>query len=136
VKVLVATDVVSRGIDIDDITHVVNFDLPNTPEDYVHRIGRTARAGRSGIAFSLLSPEEHTNLRDIERKIGATIVCEDAAGFAYRDKRMVPDPDREANPAPAQRPPAGSGRKGRPGGSARRRRATGGSGGQGSRNAG
>lgn len=135
VKVLVATDVVSRGIDIDDITHVVNFDLPNTPEDYVHRIGRTARAGRSGIAFSLLSPEEHTNLRDIERKIGATIVCEDAAGFAYRDKRTVPDPDREANPAPAQRPPAGSGRKGRPGGGARRRRATGGSS-QGNRNAG
>ncbi|PKQ16829.1 MAG: ATP-dependent RNA helicase RhlE [Actinobacteria bacterium HGW-Actinobacteria-7] len=131
VKVLVATDVVSRGIDIDDITHVVNFDLPGTPEDYVHRIGRTARAGRSGSAFSMMSPEEHTNLRDIERKIGATIACEDAEGFTYKDKRMVPDPDREANPAPVQRPPAGSGRKGRPGGSARRNRRTGGTTGSG-----
>ncbi len=136
VKVLVATDVVSRGIDIDDISHVVNFDLPNTPEDYVHRIGRTARAGRSGIAFSLLSPEEHPNLRDIERKIGAVITCEDAVGFTYKDRRLVPDPDRESNPAPKQkqRPPAGSGRKGRPGGSARRHRANG-SGAGASRNA-
>jgi len=130
VKVLVATDVVSRGIDIDDITHVVNFDLPNTPEDYVHRIGRTARAGRSGIAFSLLSPEEHTNLRDIERKIGSVIVCEDAEGFRYTDARVVPDPEREAAPSKQQRPAAGSGRKGRVGGSARRNRRSGGSGGQ------
>jgi len=122
VKVLVATDVVSRGIDIDDITHVVNFDLPNTPEDYVHRIGRTARAGRTGIAFSLLAPEEHTNLRDIERKIGSVIACEDAAGFRYSDVRVVPDPDREAIPTRQPKPAAGSGRKGRPGGSARRRR--------------
>jgi ATP-dependent RNA helicase RhlE len=128
VKVLVATDVVSRGIDIDDISHVVNFDLPNTPEDYVHRIGRTARAGRSGCAFSMMSPEEQTNLRDIERKIGSTIACEDAAGFTYKDARIVPDPEREAVPTASQRPPAGSGRKGRVGGGARRRRRAGGGG--------
>lgn len=131
VKVLVATDVVSRGIDIDDITHVVNFDLPNTPEDYVHRIGRTARAGRSGIAFSMMAPEEHSNLRDIERKIGSVIACEDAEGFNYRDPRMVPDPEREAAPTKQQRPPAGSGRKGRVGGSARRNRRAGGTSGSG-----
>ncbi|MDZ4168382.1 MAG: DEAD/DEAH box helicase [Coriobacteriia bacterium] len=96
VHVLVATDVVSRGIDIDDITHVVNFDLPNVPADYVHRIGRTARAGRSGAAISLYSPEEHEQLRDIEKTIGSTLPCEDHPGFAYRDARVVPDPERSA----------------------------------------
>ncbi len=67
VRVLVATDIAARGIDIDDITHVVNYDLPNIPESYVHRIGRTARAGNSGIAIALCAPEERTFLRDIER---------------------------------------------------------------------
>jgi len=130
VKVLVATDVVSRGIDIDDITHVVNYDLPNTPEDYVHRIGRTARAGRSGIAFSLLAPEEHDNLRDIEKKTGVVLECTDASGFSYDDHRIVPDPDRPAVPIKhqPQRATPGSGRKGRVGGGARRRRRAGGSG--------
>lgn len=98
VHVLVATDVVSRGIDIDDITHVVNYDLPNIPADYVHRIGRTARAGRSGTAISLMSPEEHDHLRDIEKTIGSTIVCEDHPGFTYKDDRLVPDPERPATP--------------------------------------
>ncbi len=130
VKVLVATDVVSRGIDIDDITHVVNFDLPNTPEDYVHRIGRTARAGRSGAAFSLLAPEEHDNLRDIEKKTGVVIECTDASGFDYEDHRVVPDPERPAVPVKhQQRVTPGSGRKGRVGGGARRRRRAGGAGG-------
>ncbi len=99
VHVLVATDVVSRGIDIDGITHVVNFDLPNVPADYVHRIGRTARAGRSGTAISLLAPEEHAQLRDIEKAIGATLPCEDHPGFAYRDERRVPDPRRNKRPS-------------------------------------
>ncbi len=67
VRVLVATDIAARGIDIDDITHVVNYDLPNIPESYVHRIGRTARAGNAGIAIALCAPEERTFLRDIER---------------------------------------------------------------------
>jgi ATP-dependent RNA helicase RhlE len=94
VHVLVATDVVSRGIDIDDITHVVNFDLPHVPADYVHRIGRTARAGRSGTAISLLAPEEHDQLRDIEKTIGSTLPCEDHPGFAYREDRVIPHPER------------------------------------------
>jgi ATP-dependent RNA helicase RhlE len=130
-KVLVATDIVARGIDVDNISHVINFDLPNVPEDYVHRIGRTARAGKSGTAFSLFSPEEHDQLRDIEKTIGAVLACEDHAGFAYAGDRLVPDPDREANPKrQQQRPVPGSGnRKGRPGGGARRRRFSGGNGG-------
>src|SRR6185437_7150170 len=67
--VLVATDIAARGIDIDDISHVVNFELPNEPETYVHRIGRTARAGAGGIAVSLCDGAEKGYLRDIEKLI-------------------------------------------------------------------
>jgi ATP-dependent RNA helicase RhlE len=122
-RVLVATDIVARGIDVEGISHVINYDLPNVPEDYVHRIGRTARAGKSGIAFTLFAPEEHDQLRDIEKTIGAVIACEDHEGFEYHTDRMVPDPARLANPPrQQQRQTPGSGRKGRPGGGARRRR--------------
>ncbi|NTU70482.1 MAG: DEAD/DEAH box helicase [Coriobacteriia bacterium] len=133
-RVLVATDIVARGIDVDNITHVINFDLPNVPEDYVHRIGRTARAGKSGTAFSLFAPEEHDQLRDIEKTIDAVIDSEDHEGFHYSDARMVPDPNRSAQPQrkqPQQRQTPGQGRKGRPGGGARRRRMNGGGGGGG-----
>ncbi|MCC6616087.1 MAG: DEAD/DEAH box helicase [Anaerolineae bacterium] len=68
-RVLVATDIAARGIDVDDVTHVINYDLPNEPESYVHRIGRTARAGASGIAYSLCDVEERPFLRDIEKLI-------------------------------------------------------------------
>ena len=68
-RVLVATDIAARGIDVDGITHVINYDLPNIPESYVHRIGRTARAGRSGIAISFCDAEERAYLRDIEALI-------------------------------------------------------------------
>ena len=67
IQVLVATDIAARGIDISDITHVVNYDLPNEPESYVHRIGRTGRAGASGTAFSFCAADERSFLRDIER---------------------------------------------------------------------
>lgn len=66
-RVLVATDIAARGIDVDGVTHVINFELPNVPEAYVHRIGRTARAGNSGIAISFCAPDERAFLRDIER---------------------------------------------------------------------
>ena len=127
-RVLVATDIVARGIDVDGISHVINFDLPTVPEDYVHRIGRTARAGKSGIAFSLLAPEEHDQLREIEKTIGATINCEDLEGFTYSEQRIVPDPDRPVVAPRGQqhKPKPGSGRKDRPGGGARRRRMNGG----------
>ncbi len=69
VRVLVATDIAARGIDVDGISHVINFDLPNEPESYVHRIGRTARAGNDGIAISFCDAEERSFLRDIERTI-------------------------------------------------------------------
>ena len=68
-KFLVATDVAARGIDVDDIEVVVNYDLPYVPEDYVHRIGRTARAGRDGVAVSFCSPAEKAFLSDVERLI-------------------------------------------------------------------
>jgi ATP-dependent RNA helicase RhlE len=69
VRVLVATDIAARGVDIDDITHVINFELPNEPESYVHRIGRTARAGSEGIAISFCDPAERPHLRAIERLV-------------------------------------------------------------------
>ncbi|MBO1326963.1 DEAD/DEAH box helicase [Acetobacter suratthaniensis] len=73
VKVLVATDIAARGIDVDEVSHVFNYDLPNVPESYVHRIGRTARAGRDGWAVSLCDAEQRAWLRDIERTIGKSI---------------------------------------------------------------
>jgi ATP-dependent RNA helicase RhlE len=72
-RVLVATDIAARGIDIDDVTHVVNFDLPNVPETYVHRIGRTGRAGASGVAVSFCDSEEREYLADIERLIARSV---------------------------------------------------------------
>jgi len=77
IRTLVATDIAARGIDVDGITHVFNFDLPNVPETYVHRIGRTARAGADGTAISLVAGEENTYLRDIERLIRVSLPRED-----------------------------------------------------------
>ncbi len=72
-RILVATDIAARGIDIDNITHVINFELPNEPENYVHRIGRTARAGAAGIAIAFCDPAENGYLRDIERLTKASL---------------------------------------------------------------
>jgi len=95
IRTLVATDIAARGIDVDGISHVVNFDLPNVPETYVHRIGRTARAGAEGVAISLIAgAEEMGYLRDIERLIRIALPRED---------RRTPG-SRDAAPAPAQRP--------------------------------
>ncbi|HET6158701.1 MAG TPA: DEAD/DEAH box helicase [Dongiaceae bacterium] len=76
VRVLVATDIAARGIDVDGITHVINFDLPNEPESYVHRIGRTARAGNDGIAISFCDAEERVFLRDIEKTIRQAVAVD------------------------------------------------------------
>lgn len=72
-RILVATDIAARGIDIDELTHVINYDLPNVPETYVHRIGRTGRAGANGIAFSFCDYEEKIFLKDIQKLIGKTV---------------------------------------------------------------
>jgi ATP-dependent RNA helicase RhlE len=83
VRVLVATDIAARGIDVDGISHVVNFDFPMHPEDYVHRIGRTGRAHAVGDAISFVTPEDHSELRAVERFIGRGIVRRKAEGFNY-----------------------------------------------------
>ncbi|MGH8127285.1 MAG: DEAD/DEAH box helicase [Gammaproteobacteria bacterium] len=81
VRVLVATDIAARGLDIDQLPHVVNYELPNVPEDYVHRIGRTGRAGREGEAVSLVCSEEKKYLADIERLLGTRLPQEVLAGY-------------------------------------------------------
>jgi ATP-dependent RNA helicase RhlE len=83
VRVLVATDIVARGIDVEALEHVVNFDVPHVPEDYIHRVGRTARAEATGEAFTLVSPEEEGDLRAIEKAIGKRIPRRTVDGFDY-----------------------------------------------------
>ncbi len=87
VRTLVATDIAARGIDVDGVSHVINYDLPNIPESYVHRIGRTARAGADGIAISFCSSDETAFLRDIEKLI----------------RMPIPSTDRRTDPRPAHR---------------------------------
>ncbi len=93
VRTLIATDIAARGIDVDGISHVVNYDLPNIPESYVHRIGRTARAGATGVAISFCDHEEAPFLRDIERLI----------------RMPIPSTDKRTGPRPAQRPASNGG---------------------------
>jgi ATP-dependent RNA helicase RhlE len=92
-QVLVATDIAARGIDISELPHVVNYELPNVPEDYVHRIGRTGRAGAEGEAISLVCVDEREYLRAIERLIKREIPSGVVAGF---------EPDPNAKPQPIQ----------------------------------
>ncbi len=102
-RVLVATDIAARGIDIDGVTHVVNYEIPNLPESYVHRIGRTARAGASGVALSFCGGEERSYLRDIEKLIGRQISVIDDHGFTLPPARAhSPAPARGHGPAPAR----------------------------------
>src|SRR5438105_3660914 len=105
VEVMVATDIAARGIDIDQLPHVVNYDLPNVPGDYIHRIGRTGRAGAEGEAISLVCVDEHAFLRDIERLIKRSIPSETVAGF---------EPDRRAIAQPIQQRQQGGARNSHP----------------------
>ncbi|TQV75851.1 DEAD/DEAH box helicase [Denitrobaculum tricleocarpae] len=123
VRVLVATDIAARGIDVDNVTHVINFELPNEPESYVHRIGRTARAGTTGIAVSFCDSKERSYLRDIERLTKKRLsVAGTPEGFAQaaspeadrdnRDERRGNGPKRQRNRGrkpgrPQQKQPAG-----------------------------
>jgi len=108
VQILVATDIAARGIDIDQLPQVVNFDLPNVPEDYVHRIGRTGRAGAQGHAISLVSPDERKQLRDIERVLKAQIERETISGFAPLPAAETSDA-APANARPGNRNARGNG---------------------------
>jgi ATP-dependent RNA helicase RhlE len=117
VKTLVATDIAARGIDVDGISHVVNFDVPNMPETYVHRIGRTARAGAEGVAISLCDGEEVPFIRDIEKLIRMSIPMSDRRNHHPRgDERPAkvansrPAPDRSAKPRRRDEP-RGKGRR-------------------------
>ncbi len=85
IRALVATDIAARGIDVDGVTHVINFELPNEPESYVHRIGRTARAGATGMAFSMCDPEEFAYLKDIEKTIRQNIKVITDQPFHHQD---------------------------------------------------
>jgi ATP-dependent RNA helicase RhlE len=82
-RVLVATDIAARGIDVEALGHVVNFDVPEVPDDYIHRVGRTARADATGEAFTFVAPEDEGQLRRIERAVGSRIERVKLAGFAY-----------------------------------------------------
>ncbi len=100
VRVLVATDIVARGIDVEALEHVVNFDVPHVPEDYIHRVGRTARAEATGEAFTLVSPEEETDLRAIEKAIARKLNRRTLQGFNYahvpRERLEIPLAERIA----------------------------------------
>ena len=118
-QVLVATDIAARGIDIEALPHVVNYDLPHVPEDYVHRIGRTGRAGESGQAVSLVSDEDRSLLRDIERLINKTIEQQVVPGFepsaGYHTASPEPQQRRGQRPRSAPRRTSSSDRQRRTG---------------------
>lgn len=102
VRVLVATDIAARGIDIDDVTHVVNFELPNEPDSYVHRIGRTARAGASGIALSFCDSEERSYLRAIERLTNQRLAVVEDHPF-HKDIGVAEEPRKPRPPQQQKR---------------------------------
>ena len=107
VRVLVATDIAARGLDIDQLPQVINFELPNVPEDYVHRIGRTGRAGSSGAAVSLVDREELKLLKDIEKLIKREIPKVPADGWVQPEKA---EPEAPRAPRPQQRRPQNGGK--------------------------
>ena len=97
IQVLVATDVMSRGIDVSGIDAVINFDVPMDPEDYVHRIGRTGRAGATGHAYTFVAPDEISPLREIEYFTGKLVPVWDLEDFDYDSGRIVPNSRRSTS---------------------------------------
>jgi len=122
VQALVATEVAARGLDIKELPHVVNYELPNVPEDYVHRIGRTGRAGASGIAVSLVAHDEKDLLRDIERVLRKTVTQKPLPTFAPAPPPLREHEERYQDPRAQRtngnRPQRGRGNSSRPGNSA------------------
>jgi len=112
VPVLVATDIAARGIDVSGVSHVFNFEMPNVPEQYVHRIGRTARAGRDGIAISFVAPDEKPYLRDIEKLTRVRLSPLPLPENFLEEARRLPAPSRRkpTKDAPA-RPKGGDGQR-------------------------
>lgn len=105
IKVLVATDIAARGIDVNDVTHVINYNLPDDPKSYVHRIGRTARAGKNGIALSFCDETEHGLLKDIEKQIKTTIVRDnDHPLFGVAAREVPKTPNRPGKPMTRRAP--------------------------------
>jgi ATP-dependent RNA helicase RhlE len=94
-RVLIATDIAARGIDVDELTHVINYEIPNIPETYVHRIGRTGRAGAKGISFSFCDAEEKDFLKDIQKLIGKSIPLVSDHPFPFTGKIPPPAPKPE-----------------------------------------
>jgi len=87
VRILVATDVVGRGIDVSGVSHIINYDIPEFCDDYVHRVGRTGRMGREGVAYTFVSPEEGPQLTRIEMRIERLLKRDEIAGFEAFDRR-------------------------------------------------
>ena len=102
IRLLVATDVVGRGIDVSDLSHIINYDLPQLSEDYVHRVGRTGRMGKSGIAFSFATPDQGDHLTGIEQKINK-LLKKDPMQDWIDEVRKQNEPDRPAKRAPKRR---------------------------------
>ncbi len=115
-QIMVATDIAARGLDIESISHVINYDMPDTADAYIHRIGRTGRAQRTGDAFTLVSPEDNDMVRILERIMKAPLPRATVEGFDYKapapprsaDERRLPNPNRPARPS---RRPYGEGRR-------------------------
>jgi len=103
-KVLIATDIAARGIDVDQLSHVINYDLPNIPETYVHRIGRTGRAGASGIALSFCDAEEKAYLKDIQKLIAQKIPVIEEHPFINMGEHDLPAPKPKQKPQQRKRP--------------------------------
>ncbi len=148
ISILVATDVAARGIDIPGVSHVINYELPNVPEQYVHRIGRTARAGRDGVAIAFCAEDERAYLKDIRKTTGAELerlvlpddfravvegVGPTKPATRVANKRVQPRPAGSGSPGSKAKRPGGKhpGRKGRPSGGGQRSGNSGGTGGRG-----
>jgi ATP-dependent RNA helicase DeaD len=104
-KILVATDVVGRGIDVSGISHIINFDIPQFCDDYVHRVGRTGRMGREGVAFTFVASEEGSELTRIEMRINRQLTRAEITGFST-DSASAPDAEtNETSGSPKKEPP-------------------------------
>src|SRR5438876_9654404 len=97
---LVATDVVGRGIDVTNISHIINYDLPEDPENYVHRIGRTGRMGADGVAIAFVTPEQGKQLTSIEIFINKQLEKGTIEGFEAHSPRIVSEPEEPSPPRP------------------------------------